>query len=347
MKYSKLLETKHAARKDKEPASHPMVLNQDSQTLPPQDSEANCEPMLPQDSQANCPPKLPQVAGSPSPTLPQGTQVESAHTITQVSHVEERSPSPVIPQGMEIDSPVIGHEVLCVDTPRQSPRKRQATHAPAMQPSTQRLAHDTLIKTWESDVTKFKMEIKSLKNEISKLKKERGVNRRKVTMLEKKINALELKIAAEHERFKRLSVEELVPKVLNEFLDKYQKRTGGARIGKAIVNAISDPEFRGGCCLPAIRTHANTYLRKNYFTPQACAKAADLSGGKLNGTTWTSIREIYTRGQKSVRDCPIPSSSTVYAAKKIVEERAKKLIPFEVFEQASGEGIRFEPKKTN
>ena len=97
--------------------------------------------------------------------------------------------------------------------------------------------------------------------------------------------------------------------------------------------------------MPALCTYANTDLRQNYFTPQACAKAADLSGGKLNGTTWTSVRDIYTRGRKNIRDCPIPYSSTVYAAKKIVEERAKKLIPFEVFDQKSGEGIRFEEKK--
>ena len=99
-----------------------------------------------------------------------------------------------------------------------------------------------------------------------------------------------------------------------------RRERGGARIGKALVKTISDPQFRGGCCLPALRTYANTDLRQNYFTPQACAKAADLSGGKLNGTTWTSVRDIYTRGPKNVRDCPIPSSSTVYAAKKIVEE---------------------------
>ena len=307
VQYSELFEKKPAAKKNPQPPIAPPTA--DSQVLVPQEST---------------------VRTPTPPNLPQGTQVDNP---------------PFCPEEVQIDSPVIAHQVICVDSPRRSPRKRQATNAPGNEPVAQRPAHNTLINTWENDVFKFEKQIKRLKAEISQLKKERGVYKRKLTMEEKKSNSLQMRDAVEHKKWKNLSVEKLIPQVLNEFLDKYQSRTGGARIGKALVKTISDPQFRGGCCLPALRTFANSDLRQNYFTPQACAKAADLSGGKLNGTTWTVVRDIYTRGRKNVRDCPIPSSSTVYAAKKVVEERADKLIPFQVFDQASGEGIRFEPMK--
>ena len=89
--------------------------------------------------------------------------------------------------------------------------------------------------------------------------------------------------------------------------------------------------FWGGCCIPFLRAEANKDLRENFFTPQACAKAGDLSGGKLNGSTWTEVRKIYTGGVKHVRDCPIPSASTVSAAKKVVNETGKKLFHLRFF----------------
>ena len=103
----------------------------------------------------------------------------------------------------------------------------------------------------------------------------------------------------EYKKWKGMKVEELIPAVLTHYIDKFQKRTGGERIGKSLLSAISSEEFLGGCCLPALRTFANKDLRSNFFTPQACARAADLSGGKLNGSTWTCMRSIYNDGKKN------------------------------------------------
>ena len=127
-------------------------------------------------------------------------------------------------------------------------------------------------------------------------------------------------------------------------MQKYQPLTGPKRIAKAIVDLVWNENILGGCCIPLLRFEANKDLRKNYFTAQACAKAADLTGGKLNGSTWTEMRNIYTKGKKNVRDCPIPAATSVSRAKKVVNEKAKDVIPFEVFHQSHGEGIRFKPK---
>ena len=117
------------------------------------------------------------------PPNPASTVV--AHQASEVSALP-----PHFPQAMQIDSPVIAHEVIRLDSPRRSPRKRKATSCPVAEPSAQRPAHDTLIQTWETDVFKFKNEIKGLKAEIFKLKKERGVLKRKLTMVEKKVLVL-------------------------------------------------------------------------------------------------------------------------------------------------------------
>ena len=142
-----------------------------------------------------------------------------------------------------------------------------------------------------------------------------------------------------------MKVEKLVPEVLDEFLFKYQKRTGDVRIANAIADTVWSPDFLGGCCIGPLRTHANTDLRKNFFTAQGCARAADILGGKLNGSTWTELRKVYTKGQKGVRDCPLPAALTVAAAKRVVNEKAEGLIPFEAFSHKSGEGIKFDPRK--
>ena len=96
-------------------------------------------------------------------------------------------------------------------------------------------------------------------------------------------------------------------------IEKYKWRFGLRKVGEAIAKCVWDETFLCGACLPWLRKSANKDLRDNYFTPQACARACDMSGGRLNGSTFTLLREIYTGGRQNP-NCPLPSASTVKRA---------------------------------
>ena len=71
----------------------------------------------------------------------------------------------------------------------------------------------------------------------------------------------------------------------------------------------------GGGCIPKLHFWANKDLCQNFFTPQAFAYASDFSGSRVNGTTFTILFDIYTKGRNTT-NYPLPSKSTVNREKE-------------------------------
>ena len=139
-----------------------------------------------------------------------------------------------------------------------------------------------------------------------------------------------------------MTIFEFIPHVIEVKLRKYKSRHKGHTIGKALAKCVWDTEFLGGSCIPFLRKHSNIDLRTNFFTPWACAKASDMSGGRVNGTTFTILREIYTKGVQTP-DCPLPSASTVQRAKRALNRYAYHhgIAMWRSFQSSTGEGVRF------
>ena len=125
-------------------------------------------------------------------------------------------------------------------------------------------------------------------------------------------------------------------------MEEVQIKVQSTKVGKAIAKCVWDSNFLGGWCIPPLRMKANEDLRSNFFTPWACARASDMSGGRINGSTFTLLREIYTGG-KQTSNCPLPSASTVNSAKYALNRYAfhHDIAMWETFNSSTGEGIRF------
>ena len=112
----------------------------------------------------------------------------------------------------------------------------------------------------------------------------------------------------------------VIPHIIEVKLKKYKSHHKGPTISKALAKCVCNTEA-------FLCKHANIDLRTNFFTPWACAKASDMSGGRINGTTFTVLWEVYTKGVKTP-DCLLPSASSEMS-------------------QASTQSIRLPPRDSN
>ena len=189
-------------------------------------------------------------------------------------------------------------------------------------------------------------DVRLLKEEVSFLKTQNKQLTRSLKRIEhieeKRTETSRRKRAEKKTKMRNMSIYEFFPYIIEKKLKKYKSRFAGPKVGEALAKCVWDTQFQGGCCIPHLRKHANRDLRVNFFTPWACAKASDMSGGKINGTTFTVLREVYTKGVRTP-DCPLPSASTVQRAKRALNRYAfhHGIAKWRSFQSSTGEGVRF------
>ena len=257
-----------------------------------------------------------------SPSTPQRKKIKRTPNHPQ--------PGPNLPP-----PPPIG---LCIDldspSPRRSPRIKRQFFDSVLEDN--KLLNQQISACHEKnrhlteDNNVLRRDLLAAKEEIRLLKKQVTKERKTVSFKKRKVDKLETQEMEMHKGWKSLDIENLVPKVLDFFINKFQKRTGFDRIGRAIANTVYDPKFQSGSPLKYLRKCANRDYKRNFYIAHDCAKACDLSGGVLNGSVFTAMRKIYTGGERTA-NCPLPSASSIQNAKKKVNNYAQNIIPFQHF----------------
>ena len=124
---------------------------------------------------------------------------------------------------------------------------------------------------------------------------------------------------------------------------KYKNRyKDKSKIAELVAKLLWDKYFIGGMVIPHLRYWANKDIRKNFFNPLACAHISDMSGGRINGSTFTLLREVYTQGAMSP-NCPLPSVSIVNRTKykRIAWAIKNNIALVDTCTSSTGKGVRF------